>query len=222
MKKRSKHKSLNISTASLRNVSSSKRSRRKSSSKNNTTTTSSSNDISKIHKHCLIGKSSNKSFECKGCFSVFRIYSDSSSFMKKHVMSNERCPLAYPKCFSCKKIFFEEKNLISHQSKSPRNSDCYKAYISSKINTNFMSSEVDIPLIKKPRNSTTDIPSHLSLLHNIEKNLMFSKQHQNYSSFLSTKNFQNLNIHSHKTSIPSEFMGHAIMEPNLLNLKKSA
>ena len=117
---------INISTASLRS-SSSRRSRRSTTNPSSNPKPSSksihkrqSNLKHSIKKGRIIGKSSKKSFHCNGCNNTFNIYPSTNAFLNLHVKSNDHCPTAYPKCFACGKLFFEEKHLISHQSKSSK------------------------------------------------------------------------------------------------------
>ena len=168
-----------------------------------------------------IGISSKKSIQCKGCKSTFRIYSDISSFMNRHVLSNDKCPNAYPKCLPpCNKIFYDQKNLISHQQRSPKDSTCYKVYMQSFVNKKFMSTEVEIPIMTIPGNSPIDIPAHLEPFHKIERNFMFTKQTVDYSAFYPSMAFINKSIHFTKPTLPINFYGHAIMDPKQLEKKK--
>ena len=108
-----KSKTPSISSVSLRSAS--RKSRHRCS---NTKSNNHSQSFSKEKNHrykkshtTQIGVSSKKSIQCKGCKSIFRIYSDHTSFMNRHVLSNDKCPIAYPKCVPpCNKIFFDEKN----------------------------------------------------------------------------------------------------------------
>ena len=50
---------------------------------------------------------------------------------------------------------------------------------------------------------------------------MISKQSTNFSRFLTTVKFQNMNIHNSKTVIPSKFDGIATIDPNSLLLKQN-
>ena len=117
---------LNISTASLRS-SSSRRSRRSSTTNNHANSSTQPNRKRElnikntIEKGRIIGKASKKSFHCIGCNNIFNIYSSTTAFLNQHVKSNDQCPSAYPKCVACGKLFYEEKNLISHQTRSKKN-----------------------------------------------------------------------------------------------------
>ena len=107
-------KTPNISSASL--CSSSWKTRLSSSkfqrSNHSQTNINEKHHASKKSFKSQIGISSKKSIQCKGCKSTFRIYSDISSFMYRHVLSNDKCPKAYPKCLPpCNKIFYNEKTL---------------------------------------------------------------------------------------------------------------
>ena len=120
--KRKNH--LNITSSSLRS-SSSRRSRKKTNfavsypvsqhQKQQSSTNSNKNNTTNSR---IIGNSSKKSFFCKGCNNTFNIYSSVNTFLNRHVKSNDKCPLAYPKCSACGKIFYEDKHLLSHKSKS--------------------------------------------------------------------------------------------------------
>ncbi len=210
--KRKHSKQPSISSSSLRSSSS-----RTSRSKTNKVT-SQSTKPSLVSQN--IGSSSKKSFTCLGCHLTFRIFSDSTKFMKCHVMTNNICPKAYPKCPGCEKVFFEEKNLIAHQSKSKKKTQCHKAYIQSLLNSNFTSSQVAIPEINNHPIELKNIPEHLQTLINTNKNPIKSKHHSNLSTFYQTKKFENLNIHNLiNPNIHSHFFGNAVMDPTSIHLK---
>ena len=210
--KRKHSKQPSISSSSLR--SSSSRTSRSKTKK----VTSQSTKPSLVSQN--IGSSSKKSFTCLGCHLTFRIFSDSTKFMKCHVMTNNICPKAYPKCPGCEKVFFEEKNLIAHQSKSKKKTQCHKAYIQSLLNSNFTSSQVAIPEINNHPIELKNIPEHLQTLINTNKNPIKSKHHSNLSTFCQTKKFENLNIHNLiNPNIHSHFFGNAVMDPTSIHLK---
>ena len=214
----------NISTSSFRS-SSSRRSRRKtnnsnSNSNSNSTSNQSSIKINASNNGRIIGNSSKKSFHCKGCNNTFKLYSSVTMFINQHVKSNEKCPQAFPKCLACGKIFYEESYLLTHTSRSGKNSKCYSQYIQHKVNTKYSSSEVKIPAINKNTYLPSHIPEHLNPLYSIEKNMMVSKINSDYTSFHDTVKFQNMNIHNFKNDMPSNFQGHASIDPKSLALRK--
>ena len=211
---------INISTSSLRSSSSRRSRKRNNNSSNSTPNPKQSSTSSTSNNARVVGNSSNKSIFCKGCNNTFKIYSSVTTFINKHVKSNDKCPLAYPKCNGCGKLFYEESHLLSHKSKSPKSSKCYALFTQHQINTKYSSSEVQIPTVKKATYLPNEIPSHLNPLYSIEKDLMVSKIQPDYSSFHPTVKFQNMNVHNFKSIIPNQFNGHAIMDPNQLKMKK--
>ena len=115
-----------------------------------------------------------------------------------------------------------KKNLKSHQSRSSKTKECWKQYQREITNTKFNSSEVAIQPIK----NIPDVPSEvenieLNPIISNKKELMISKQSTNFSRFLTTVKFQNMNIHNSKTVIPSKFDGIATIDPNSLLLKQN-
>ena len=221
--KRKNH--LNITSSSLRS-SSSRRSRKKTnfaasypvSQRKNQQSSTNSNKNNTTNSR-IIGNSSKKSFFCKGCNNTFNIYSSVNTFLNRHVKSNDKCPLAYPKCSACGKIFYEDKHLLSHKSKSDKNSKCYSQFVEHQINTKYSSSEVKKMPINKNQYLPADVPNHLNPLFQVEKDFMVSKMNSDYNSFQPTIKFQNLNIHNSKSTIPHQFLGHATMDPKLLSMK---
>ena len=212
---------LNISNISLRS-SSSRRSRRQNSNYASSKSNNTNQQISKtISPKRVVGKSSNKEIYCLGCQNSFKIYTSTTTFLNQHVKSNDTCPKFYPKCKGCHKLFYQETHLTSHQMKSNKNSPCYKEYICNKINTKFCSSAVEMLPIKKKSSTENTIPNNLHPLLSVEKNLMISKQYNDYKSFHHTVKFQNLNIHHTKTKLPFNFTGHGIMDPKSLAKKNN-
>ena len=225
-----KRKNNNITTASLRSFSSRNRTRKKNPSISNNVATNktyssskqkSTTTANKYAKKATIGSASKQTFTCIGCKNVFRIYLNVSDFMKKHPKSNDKCHKAFPKCV-CGKIFYDEKHLKSHQSRSSKTKECWKQYQREITNTKFNSSEVAIQPIK----NIPDVPSEvenieLNPIISNKKELMISKQSTNFSRFLTTVKFQNMNIHNSKTVIPSKFDGIATIDPNSLLLKQN-
>ena len=164
-----------------------------------------------------IGSSSLKTFTCLGCSNSFQIYPDENSFLKLHVESNEICPTHYPRCLGCNKLFYHHKNLVSHQSRKKKSSQCYKLFIQSQIKNQFMSSQVAIPQVFAPIDNST-IPSHLTHFSDyVNNSLMYSKMNTNYNQYTSPSVFINQNIqHNRSFNIPS-FTGHAIIDANAVN-----
>ena len=229
-----KRKQPNISTLSLRSASRKTRSTNKrslvhtnSNSRSNnqltpTNASKKSNSSSTKPPSSIIGKSSRKSITCKGCNVIFNVNADYNNFIKNHVMTSTQCSKAYPKCVHpCNKIFFDQKHLLSHQKNRPKTSICNRMYSQLIVSQQFMSSNVIIPSINSFIKSPTDIPKHLNALYDVQKDLMNLKQQSDYSKFVPTMKFLNTNIHNTKTVIPSQFMGHAIMDPEALHLKKN-
>ena len=206
-----KNKTPNISSSSLRS-SSRKNLKRNSainsglSSKNVTKSPSPSQSNNKSRRLCTkvatskktIGSSSKQEFTCNGCKNTFKLYTDTKQFMMLHVKSNDECKQCYPQCVPpCNKIFFDESNLRSHQSRCNKKSNCYKDFMKYKVMSEYSSSQVNIPKISTSTYPITNVPSNLKSFNEYNKSLMFSKQHD-YMKFLPTKNFINKNIHNAK------------------------
>lgn len=220
---------INISTASLRSASSSRRAARRNHSSNisfsqsktnltSITTTTSSLTTTKPNQY------QPKVFICKGCNVSFKNYPTPSIFINRHVKSNDKCPKHYPQCH-CGKIFYDETNLRSHQSRTNKNSDCYKSYLAKKTNSKYTSSEVKIQPIDNTAKFENQIPTYLQPIVDSEKTLMLSKKTFDYNQFHSTKNFQNINIHNSKFVVPKKFAGHAVTDPfalmNKMNVNRN-
>ena len=224
----------NISTSSLRSSSrknlkrnsainsglSSKRSRSDNLSKSTTKSKSTNNKESKRKK--TIGSLSNQVFTCKGCKKSFRLYTDMKQFMMLHVKSNEECKKYYTMCVPpCNKLFYDDTNLRSHQSRCSKNSNCFKEFMRHKIMSEYSSSQVEIPIINSLTYPNNNVPSNLSNFNEYNKKLMFSKQHNDYAKFLPTMNFMNINIHHEKPiSNKESIKGYSIMDPSMLKEKK--
>ena len=190
-----KRKNNNITTASLRSFSSRNRTRKKNPSISNNVATNktyssskqkSTTTANKYAKKATIGSASKQTFTCMGCKNIFRIYLNVSDFMKKHPKSNDKCHKAFPKCV-CGKIFYDEKHLKSHQSRSSKTKECWKQYQREITNTKFNSSEVIIQPINSKCKLLTDDPNiEQNPIISTKKDLMISKQPANLSSFLPT------------------------------------
>ena len=167
------------------------------------------------------GSCSSKSFTCLGCNNSFLLYHDESSFLKYHVESNDICPKAYPSCNGCNKLFYDEKNLISHQSRKKESSKCHKIFKQHQIMKQYASTEITIPpiisLVKPSQISNTT--TYLNELNHHNNQLMYSKQITDFNQYLSQYNFMNQNIHSISSSnqFNKNFTGHAVMDPRSLS-----
>ena len=227
-----KRKNTNITTASLRSSSSKNRSKRRANTLISNNLASSRSNLNSnnqtthkvttktARKSTTIGSSSKQTFTCLGCKNEFKIYLNVSDFMKKHPKSNDRCHKAFPKCV-CGKIFYDKTHLKSHQSRSSKTKECWKQYQREITDTKFNSSEVIIQPIKSKSKLLTDDqnPDQNPMLSS-KKELMLSKQPDDFSTFLSTVKFQNMNIHKAKITIPSKFEGIATADPKSLMLKQ--
>ena len=221
-------KRTNITTASLRSASS-KRSRRNTTNANNTqsitTSTSHKQHTRRDHNSQKnnkkpIGSASEKAFFCKGCNKEFRLYSTVQMFINRHLDRNEKCLKFFPQCI-CKKIFYDRKRLRAHQSRKNKNSECYKQLSQVLTDSKFNSSEVIIQPARKSSHVPSDIPSNLNSLLSSQDNLMISKKQTPNKKFESTIMFQNSNIHNASTKIPSQFQGHAVVDPKSLLSKQN-
>ena len=221
-----KKRKTNITTASLRSASS-KRSRKTvtavSNQRSSTTQSfhSSKNQTSSNFNKKVIGSANSRAYFCHGCNNEFKIYSSIQMFIKKHLIGNEKCAKVFPQCV-CKKIFYDNKSLKAHQSRKNPNSECYKQYKQEMSDTRFNSSEVAIQPIKKLSHVPSNMPPNLNPLISVQDDLMVSKKKCFNSQFQSTIKFQNSNIHNIKNIIPpSQFIGHASIDPKSLSLKKN-
>ena len=142
-------------------------------------------------------------------------------FINKHLIGNDKCIKFFPQCV-CKKIFYDKKTLKAHQSRKNPNSECYKQYTREMSDSRFNSSEVAIQPIKKLSNVPSKMPSNLNSLVSVQENLMISKKQCFNNQFQSTIKFQHSNIHNMKNIIPpSQFIGHATIDPKSLSLKQN-
>ena len=224
-----KRKKTNITTASLRSASS-KRSRRTVTTINNDKSNIALSSISSKNQKSRNPKSSNtkkvigsaniRAYFCHGCNKEFRIYSSIQMFINKHLIGNENCVKVFPQCV-CKKVFYDKKGLKAHQSRKNSNSECFRQYTHELTNTRFNSSEVAIQPIRKLSYLPSDIPSNLNPLISVQENLMISKKQSIKNQFQSTIKFQNSSIHNMKNIIPSQFKGHATIDPKSLSLKQN-
>ena len=89
--------------------------------------------------------------------------------MKKHPKSNDKCHKAFPKCV-CGKIFYDEKHLKSHQSRSSKTKECWKQYQREITNTKLNSSVVAFQPIKyKPNLPSEGSNNELNPIITIKK-----------------------------------------------------
>ena len=218
---------MNSNTASLR--SSSRKNKKRSAAINSGYSSSSKknsnkpqNNQNKVNQK-TIGNSSTLEIHCKGCKNFFRLYKNHNEFITRHVKSNDLCPSYYPRCpFPCNKIFYDTKNLIMHQRNSKKNTSCFTNFQQYQVNSQFTSTEVNIPKTMKLHNDNQgNIPSHMKPYYDYSSQLMTSKQHFDYSKFMNPSKFTNLNHHINQSKGNYFFPGHAVMNPTELQQKQN-